>query len=57
MNSALVEAFDRPPRYSTYVDPVPSENGLPTRTVPLREIESAWSNPAKTHDWSSSRER
>ncbi|MBV8674935.1 MAG: hypothetical protein JOZ33_16015 [Acidobacteriaceae bacterium] len=46
MNSALVEAFDRPPRYSTYVDPVPSENELPTRTVPLRE-ESAWSNPGK----------
>jgi NADPH:quinone reductase-like Zn-dependent oxidoreductase len=28
MNAAVVEAFDRPPRYSTFADPVPSENEI-----------------------------
>ena len=28
MNAAVVEAFDRPPRYTTIADPVPSENEL-----------------------------
>src|SRR5277367_4611840 len=28
MNAAVVEAFDRPPRYSTFADPVPVENEL-----------------------------
>jgi NADPH:quinone reductase-like Zn-dependent oxidoreductase len=28
MNAAVVEAFDRPPRYTTFADPVPSENEL-----------------------------
>jgi len=28
MNAAVVEAFDRPPRYSTFADPVPSEKEL-----------------------------
>lgn len=28
MNAAVVEAFDRPPLYSTFTDPVPSENQL-----------------------------
>ena len=28
MNAAVVEAYDRPPRYTTFADPVPSENDL-----------------------------
>jgi NADPH:quinone reductase-like Zn-dependent oxidoreductase len=28
MNAAVVEAFDRPPRYTTFADPVPAENEL-----------------------------
>ena len=28
MNAAVVEAFDRPPRYTTFADPVPSEREL-----------------------------
>jgi NADPH:quinone reductase-like Zn-dependent oxidoreductase len=28
MNAAVVESFDRPPRYTTFADPVPSENEL-----------------------------
>ena len=28
MNAAVVEAFDRPPRYTTFADPVPSDNEL-----------------------------
>jgi NADPH:quinone reductase-like Zn-dependent oxidoreductase len=28
MNAAVVEAFDRPPRYTTFADPVPSEKEL-----------------------------
>jgi NADPH:quinone reductase-like Zn-dependent oxidoreductase len=28
MNAAVVEAFDRPPRYTTFADPVPSENEI-----------------------------
>jgi NADPH:quinone reductase-like Zn-dependent oxidoreductase len=28
MNAAVVEAYDRPPRYSAFADPVPSENDL-----------------------------
>ena len=28
MNAAVVEAFDRPPRYTAFADPVPSENDL-----------------------------
>jgi NADPH:quinone reductase-like Zn-dependent oxidoreductase len=28
MNAALVEAFDRPPRYATFADPIPTEKEL-----------------------------
>jgi NADPH:quinone reductase-like Zn-dependent oxidoreductase len=28
MNAAVVDAYDRPPRYTTFADPVPSENEL-----------------------------
>ena len=28
MNAAVVEAYDRPPRYTAFADPVPSENEL-----------------------------
>lgn len=28
MNAVVVEAFDRPPRYTTFTDPVPSDNEL-----------------------------
>ena len=50
MNAAVVEAFDHPPRYTTFADPVPAENETPRLpSPPPASTRSSAPSPAGAH--------